>query len=189
MIGFFGGSKMRSFVLLVLTLVLAAAAPGAAQEIQVVERAFCLELERPNCPVPVVGDQIPISDLKTSENKEARLYFWSVVEVSADRSIVHVWTASHRPNPWAERVHVADKYKNLTIEILGHVRDFLFSRFQAEPDAHSVQGVVLPLHRSPRFRTYSSVRAVPGLYEVEIRDLNGNVLPGGEARRVTLLDP
>jgi hypothetical protein len=83
---------------------------------------------------------------------------------------------------------VADKYKNLTIEILGHVRDFLFSKYQADPSAHSVQGVVLPLSRSPRFRTYSSVRAVPGSYEVEIRDLNGKVLPGGEARRVTLLD-
>lgn len=177
---------MRKVVYLSVTFALLLSVQAAAEEIRVVERTFCLDLEPPACPEPVVTDEISLSDIKTVEDDTAVLYFWSAVEVSADRSIVHVWTASNRPDPWAEHVHVADRYRNLAIEVLGHVRDFLFSMFRADPNAHSVQGVVLPLQRSPRFRTYSRVRAVPGTYAVEIRDVNGKVLPGGEPRQVTL---
>lgn len=175
------------FIILAVVFTVVSTSYSWADGLRAIERTFCLQLEGPACAVPAVTKLVSLSDIRTVKDGVVRLYFWSAIEVSEDQNVVHVWTVSHRPRPWAERIHVAysDKLRNLALEILGHVRDFLFTKYKADPSVHSVQGVVLPIQRSATFRTYSSVRAVPGTYQVEIRNMNGNVLPGGEVREIT----
>ena len=65
---------------------------------------------------------------------------------------------------------------------------FLYKTYKTDPSLHSVQSVMIPIGKSPRFRVYSSIKVKPGTYTVEIRDLNGNVLTGGKAKRITILE-
>ena len=157
--------------------------------LQVVEKTFCLKMDRPACEIPAISDEVPLSSIQSVEDGVAKLYFWSSIDVTDDRNIVYVWSASNRSDEWAERVHVStsDKLMNLAREIFAHLREIFLARRQADPSVHSVQGVILGLKKSPRFRTYSSIRAVPGTYTVEIRDLDQNVVPGGEAKTITIV--
>lgn len=161
----------------------------SANDIHVVESTFCLKMAPPACEEPAINSQVTLSQIRSVENGIKRLYFWTSIAVSEDKTILHIWKASNRADKWASPVHVSysDRAKNTLLEFAGHVRDFLYKVFEADPSLHSVQGVMLPIDKSPRFRTYSKARAIPGKYTVEVTDLNGNILPGGEAKYITVL--
>ena len=176
-------------IILVLLFLLSFAQIGLCGSLRVVEKTFCLKMSRPACEVPAISDEVSLSRIKNVEGNIVRLYFWSSIEVIEDMTITHVWSASHRSDKWAERVHVSvsDKLMNLGREIIAHVKEILGARRRENPSVHSVQGVFLGLEKSPRFRTYSSIRAKPGTYTVEVRDLEQKVVPGGETKTITIV--
>ena len=178
-------SLRQAIVILVLSL----SASGAyAQGVMVVEGTFCLELEGPQCVVPVVSETISLEILRPEDNGQRHLYYWTSIQVSENRNISHVWTAANRSDPWAERVHVstAERFQAAFFEILETFRRTLVNVLQRNDSLHHVQGVLLPINQSPRFRTYSRIRAIPGTYSVVVQDLNGSIIPGGEGRSVSV---
>ena len=102
---------------------------------------------------------------------------------------MHVWSAKGRDDSWAEHVHIAlsDKLKNLALESIRQAKDFLRIIYNSNPTLDNVQGVMLPINRSPRFRTYSSIKAKPGEYTVAVYDLNKNLIVGGEPKTIKIL--
>lgn len=156
---------------------------------RVVESSFCLQLELSECTIPYVTDSISISQIKTTKNGKKVLYFWTKISVDEDKNIMHVWSAEGREDKWAEPVHVSwsDKIRNLAFEIVAQTKDFLRIIHNSNPGNHSVQGVILAINKSPRFRTYSSILAKPGKYTIGVYDLNRNIIPGGEPKTIEVL--
>ena len=176
-------------IILVLLFLLSFAQVGVCENLRVLEKTFCLKMNRPACELPAISTEVPLSSIQNVEGGVARLYFWTSIEVNNDRNIVHVWSASNRSDVWAEHVHVStsDRFVNLAREFLGYLRELYFIRHKTDPSVHSVQGVFLDLEESPRFRTYSAIRAFPGTYTVEVRNLEQKVVPGGEAKTITIV--
>ena len=172
-----------------LGVVLLSGSGADGQGLRVIEKTFCLELERPQCVIPAVSDGITLGQLNPDGNGQRHLYYWTSIEVSEDRNVVHVWAAANRTRPWAERVHLswAERVEAAALEAVDVVRRTLVNILQSNDLLHSVQGRLLAINRSPRFRTYSSIRAVPGTYSVEVQDLNGTIIENGAARTVTIL--
>ena len=158
-------------------------------ENRVVESAFCLKMDAPECSIPSISNEVSLSQIVSIENGIRRLYFWSKIAVDEDKNIVHVWSNKGRDDRWAVQVHVSksDKLRNISLEIVNRVYEYLRIKYNADPSANSVQGVLLPINKSPRFRTYSSIKVKPGEYTVEICDLDNNVIPGGEAKSIKVL--
>ena len=149
-----------------LGVVLLSGSGADGQGLRVIEKTFCLELERPQCVIPAVSDGITLGQLNPDGNGQRHLYYWTSIEVSEDRNVVHVWAAANRTRPWAERVHLswAERVEAAALEAVDVVRRTLVNILQSND----------LLHRS--FRTYSSIRAVPGTYSVEVQDLNGTII-------------
>lgn len=164
--------------------------PGYSSGLKIVQRTFCLEMDRPQCKIPAVSENISLSKIKTIENNVPRLYFWTSVKVTEDLNIMHVWSSSNRSDEWAEPIHVSTgtQFPYLTRErFLSKVEEYLTNN--TNTNLHSNQAVLLDLQRSDRFRTYSSIKAVPGRYTVEVRYLGSEkIVPGGEAKTI-IIDP
>jgi hypothetical protein len=179
-----GAASGRTSVILACALFLTAAAAHA--ENTVAESAFCLKMEGHECTVPAISEEIRLSDIQTPAYGVPYLYFWSKISVTEDKNIVHVWRTRDRKDKWAEPVHVSrsDRLRNLSLEIVNRVFEFMRIKYKSDDSLHSVQGVMLPLNKSPRFRTYSRVYARPGEYSVEVCDMNGDPVPGGEMKTI-----
>lgn len=156
---------------------------------EVIESTFCLSMNRPECIIPCVENTVSLSQIKTIENGERQLYFWTKIRVDEDKNIMHVWSAKGRHDKWAEPVHVAlsDKLKNLAFEAIRQSKDFLRIIYNSNPELDNVQGVMLAVNQSPRFRTYSSIKAKPGEYTVAVYDLNMKLIKGGEPKTITIV--
>ena len=161
------------------------AQPGISQSLQVVESTFCLELKGPACFRPVVSDSVSLQQLS---GVPAQIYFWSAIEVTENKNIAHVWSASNRTDSWAEPVHVSwsENLMNLARNTINLFLESLRIVYASNSSQHSVQGVILRVDRSSYYRTYSKLRAVPGTYTVQILDYDRQVVPGGEAKTITI---
>ncbi|MFX0209771.1 MAG: hypothetical protein ACFFDT_27565 [Candidatus Hodarchaeota archaeon] len=181
--------KLNKIFVLFLALINCVFSTTAFSQLEVIESTFCLKMDKPDCEIPCVAEQISLEQIKTTEGGEKRLYFWTRIKVMENRNITHAWKATNRKDEWAEKVHVSwsDKMINLTSEVLAHTKEFLKVIFKSDSDTHSIQGVMLPLYRSPCFRTYSSIIAKPGIYSVTVYDLNYKVVPGGETRTIRVV--
>lgn len=174
-------------IVLTMICLLSFAQPCISQSLQVVESTFCIELDGPACIRPVVSDSTEISLTKQYEGK---IYFWSSIQTNENRNIMHVWSASNRTDKWAEPVHVSwsDQVWNLTNDIIRVAENFLRIIYdRGETQLHSVQGIFLSVKKSPHFRTYSSIQAAPGTYSVEVRNMNNQVVQGGEPKTITII--
>lgn len=80
--------QITILVLLTSTIIFASAEP------RVVESTFCLKMDKPDCSIPAVTQQIKMSDILTIEDGIKILYFWTSIAVSEDKTIVHVWSES-----------------------------------------------------------------------------------------------
>ena len=156
---------------------------------EIIESTFCLYIDRPQCSIPCVENTISLSQIQTVENGEKRLYFWTKIRVDEDKNIMHVWSAKGRNDKWAETVHVArsDKLRNLALEVIKQFKDFLCIIYNSNPTLDNVQGVILPVNCSPRFRTYSSIKAKPGEYTVAVYDLSKQLITGGEPKTIKVI--
>lgn len=164
--------------------------------LEVVESTFCLKMDRPRCDRPAARHHHTVTEIETVEKNIARLYFWTSIKATEDMEIMHVWSSSDRPDgPWAEPIHISlgDKLKNMATYLsneLAHISKFLYLIKNENPSIQNVQGLPLFVERSKRFRTYSSLRAVPGKYSVEVRYVGTRELvPGGEAKTITIRPP
>ena len=158
-------------------------------ENRVVESDFCLRMDARECSVPVSSNEVNLSQIVSIENGIKRLYFRSKIAVDEGGSIVHVWTRKGNSDRSAEQVHVSKsgKLQDISPKTVNRVYEYLRTRYNADASANSVQGVLLGIRKSPGFRTHSKVKAKPGDYIVEILDLDGNVVPGGEAKSIRVL--
>ena len=183
-------------IVLTMSYVLFFAQLGISQhlpnEIRVVASTFCIELDGSDCARPVVSDSDEVS-LSQLLDSPAGIYFWSAIEATEDRNVMHVWSASHRTDKWAEPVHVSlsDRLAHLGRKTYEEIRktakEFLSIMYnKADSPLHSVQGIVVEVRQSSQFRTCSRLRAVPGIYSVEVRNLNGQVVPGGKPKTITI---
>lgn len=161
-----------------------------SQELAVIKSQFCLKIMRPECAVPANAAKIPLSDIETIEENVRRLFFWTSMKADlGSQSIVHIWSSSKRPDGWYKTVHISidDKVEKFTVEDEDRLRGHLSKIEQEDPNIHAVQAVVLSLDRSGGFRTYSSIRAVPGKYTVELRYPDGRkIVPGGGAKTIVI---
>ena len=182
--------KRPAMVLGVVCVLLLSVSNASAQEIRVVDQTFCLEIRWHTCDRPAVTDEVRIDQLITDEEDKPLLYYWTSIETSEDIHITHVWAAADRKDPWAEKIHISltDRIKAGVAEVVKVVRNMLIIIYEKDPSVHSVQGVVLSIDRSPRFRTRSSITAKPGTYFVEVRDYNGDIIENGETRKITILE-
>ena len=174
-------------IVLTMICLLSFAQPCISQSLQVVESTFCIELDGPACIRPVVSDSTEIS---LSNLYQGKIYFWSSIQTNENRNIMHVWSASNRTDKWAEPVHVSwsDQVWNLTNDIIRVAENFLRIIYdRGETQLHSVQGIFLSVKKSPHFRTYSSIQAAPGTYSVEVRNMNNQVVQGGEPKTITII--
>lgn len=164
--------------------------PGYSSGLKIVQETFCLEMDRPQCKIPAVSENVSLSEIKTIENNDPQLYFWTSVEAVEDLEIMHVWSSSNRSDEWAEPIHVSAgaQFPNLMREMRMHkVKEYLMKNMNT--NWHSTQAVLLALQRSDRFRTYSSIKAVPGRYTVEVRYLGSEkIVPGSESKTI-IIDP
>lgn len=158
-------------------------------ENRVVESAFCLEMDARECAIRVDSDQVDLSQIVAVEDGIKRLYFWSKIAVDEGESIVHVWSKKGSGDRKAEQVYVSKsgRLQDISAETVNRVYEYLRVRYHADPSTNSVQGVLLPIRKSPGFRIYSKIKVRPGDYTVEICDLDGNVIPGGEAKSIRVL--
>ena len=164
--------------------------PGYSSGLKIIEKKFCLEMDRPECKTCADSENISLSKIKTIENNVPQLYFWTLIEATEDLEIMHVWSSSNRSDKWAERIHVSTgtQFPNLMREMRMHkVREYLIKNMNT--NWHSNQAVLLALQRSDQFRTYSSIKAIPGRYTVEVRYLGSEkIVLGGEAKTI-IIDP
>ena len=176
--------RLAKIVPAVLYLLLFAQ-PSLSQSLQIVESTFCLELKGSDCFRPIASDSISLQHLSVP-SAPPQIYFWSAIKArTGKKEIMHVWSASGRADRWAAPVHVArsDHLKNMVIDLfIGALR----AMYAADPSQHSVQGVILGVDRSSRYRTYSKIRAVPGTYTVQVVDYDRQVVPGGERKTITI---
>ncbi len=163
-----------------------------SQELDVTKSRFCLEMMRPECKDPAYGDEISLLDIRTIEDNVRKIFFWTSMKASqGSQNVVHVWS-SERPDAWVEEVHISigDKIRKFPMEDEIRLKERLLEITEASPNIHAVQAVVLSLDPSSRFRTYSSLRAVPGRYSVEVWHPDSlQVVPGGEAKTITIRPP
>lgn len=196
-------------ILLLPLFLLSLAEVGVCQTFHVVEKTFCLKIKDSNCIRPAKAAQVTLSSIEEDEHGNARLYFWCSLEVPEKKNILHIWTASDRSDEWDERIHVAksdsfeespevDDLMLAASEILNHAYSKAISYIRNKMKAllmgnvpsamlHSLQGILLDVKKSPLFRTYSSIRAVPGTYRVEIRGLDDEIVPGGEEMTIRIV--
>ena len=153
------------------------------KEFKIIESTFCTSVKNDQYDRPY-WNKISLSKIEPEQDGEKRIFFWTKVQVDEEKDIMHVWSAEGREK-WAEPVHVSrtDKVKNLAVEIFEQVKGYLRIKFNnSQQDLCNVQGVILGTGRSPRFRTHSKIKAKPGIYTVEVYDLNNKLVPGGEAK-------
>ncbi len=154
----------------------------------VVESAFCLEMDGPDCSVPLTSERLDLSEIPSTEDGTKRLYFWSKIEAGEDQNIIHVWVKKRGGDGSAEQVHVfkSPKLQDLSPETVSAAGAKLRAKYNADESPNSIQGVILPVSRSPGFRTYSNISITPGVYVAEICDIDGNTIAGGEAKTVSV---
>ena len=161
---------------------------GYSSGLKIVQSTFCLEMDRPQCKIPALSENIPLLGIRTIENNIRRLYFWTLTEAMEDLEVMHVWSSSDRPDQWSEPIHVSTgaQFPDLVKERLMHeTKEYLIKNIGVNLD--SFQAVLLDLKRSDRFRTYSSIKAVPGRYTIEVRYLGSQeIVPGGEAKTIII---
>lgn len=161
-----------------------------SQKLAVIKSQFCLKMMRPECVVPANAAEISLSDIETIEENVRRLFFWTSMKADlGPQNVVHIWSSSKRPDEWYETVHISidDKVEKFTVEDEDRLKGHLSKIEQEDPNIHAVQAVVLSLDRSGGFRTYSSIRAAPGKYTVELRYPDGRtIVPGGGAKTIVI---
>ena len=163
--------------------------PAALAENKAIEGDFCVKIEARECSTPVPADGVAISKIESIEDGSARLHFRSKIAADEDQTIMHVWRHETGTERSADLVHVSKsgKLETVTEETVDGIYAYLNKRYGEDAAATSLQAVVLGVRKSPGFRTYSKIRVKPGTYTVEVCDLAGNVLPGGEAKSVKIL--
>jgi len=161
----------------------------SSAESAVKESAFCLDMAERECSTPVTGNEVTLSQAASTDNGFRRIYFRSKIAVGEDTHLLHIWTHKREGDRSSEQIHLAvsGKVKDLPPESRDGVVEHLKERYAADPLAHSVQGVLLSIKMSPGFRTYSRIKAKTGTYTVEVCDLKGNSIPGGEAKSIEVL--
>ncbi len=164
-----------------------------SQELDVTESRFCLEMMRPECKVSADVAEISLLDIRTIKDNVRKIFFWTSMKASqGSQNVVHVWSSSERPDAWYEAVHISigDKISKFPMEDKIRLKERLLDIKEASPNIHAVQAVVLSLDPSSRFRTYSSLRAVPGKYSVEVWHPDRlQVVSGGEAKTILIKSP
>ena len=165
----------------------------AAYSLEVIESAFCVKLDAPDCAIYIPEkSRITLHQLQEVQEGEPRIFYWSKINLREDKKFMHVWiTEDRETSEWLAKVHVswADKLRNRFNEVAPQVSNLamqaLSTIYQDEnPSAHNVQGIILSALPSGSYRTHSSLKAAPGTYKVEIRTLDGEVIPGGEAKTI-----
>jgi len=161
----------------------------ALAEDRVVESAFCLKMDGRECSTPMAANEASLSEIVSVEGGVRRPYFWSKVSVDEGKHIVHVWSYRGTTAKSPTLIHVSKSVKSPGIpsETEDRVREYLQAKSNTDPPANSVQGVYLPVSKSPGFRTYSKIKVQPGEYTVEVYGPDGSVMPGGEAKRIRIL--
>lgn len=159
----------------------------AYADIQVLESAFCLKAGL-NCDKPLPSEAIDITQIRSDKNGAKRLYFWSKIAASEDYSVIHVWSKKGGINGSSPPVYLykSSKLRDLPPEAESAVHENLIAKYNANKSVNSIQGVMLHVGRSSGYRTYSNIGIIPGEYTVEIYDLDGNIIAGGEAKTVKI---
>ena len=154
----------------------------------VIESAFCLEMDGPDCSVPLTSERLDLSEIPSTEDGTKRLYFWSKIEADEDQNIIHVWVKKRGGDRSAKQVHVfkSARLQDLSPETVSVADEKLRVKYNADGPPNSIQGVILPVRKSPGFRTYSNIRMTPGVYIAEICDMDGNTIAGGEAKTINV---
>jgi hypothetical protein len=173
---------------LVIILILVFVSKVSLAEIRVVESRFCRSMDKPECTIPCCNNEITMDKIALDKEGQRRIYFWTKVSVDEDKNIMHVWQSKDKLEQWAERVHVSrsDKLRNLTFDLINQSKEFLKIIFNSNVKTDNVQGVLLSLKKSPRYRTYSSIQAKPGTYTVSVYDYNHKLVPGGEPQTIKI---
>ena len=160
---------------------------------KIAESMFCLGMKRPECGAQADLAEVYLNNVQTIEDGVRKLFFWTSMQANEDlQNVAHVWLSSERPDEWPEtvRIWIHEKVKKFTVEDKIRLKRRLSEIEKTNPNMHSVQAVILSLHRSSNFRTYSSIRAVPGRYTVEVRYPNGQkIVPGGGPKTITIKPP
>lgn len=157
---------------------------------KITESMFCLDMKRPECVAPADLTEVYLNDVQTTEDGVRKLFFWTSMQTNQDlQNVVHIWLSSERPDEWPEIVYIwiHEKVNKFTAEDKIRLERRLSEIDKTNPNMHAVQAVILSLDPSSRFRTYSSLRAVPGRYSVEVWDPDSlQVVSGGEAKIILI---
>jgi len=158
----------------------------AQEPAEVTQKTFCFRLNpiTPTCdiPVPRFRTSITLDELPTDDEGNRFVYFWTSIYVVENIEVMHVWYSTNDKEPWAQTVHfhwidrTVSLYNNLKVTAIGVLRTI----FGSHEDLHDLQALGFTVKPRSLNRWATGLTITPGIYSVEVRDLNGNLIKGGE---------